>query len=160
MSAFIVNPEHIAALANYCLDPCNKVWIFNGYTKKKVFDFTHPGLADKQKNEAKFIAQTLAKANVKSCHKLYKNNDEQYRADYLAELMLFPSECSKAMDKIKHKFLSHADIYNMACCLEYQSCEVDNWISKDAYWIIKAIKDAAGKGMAWDAKVKWEWKAA
>ena len=47
------------------------------------------------------------------------------------------------------------DIYNMVRCLEYQSCEVDNWVETDAYWLLNAIRDMAGSKLSKDAKVSW-----
>jgi hypothetical protein len=54
--------------------------------------------------------------------------------------------------------LTPADIYNMCCCLNYQSCEVNDWIESDAYWVIEGIKDAASRKMAGNAKVQWSYK--
>jgi len=56
--------------------------------------------------------------------------------------------------------MSDADIYNMAGCLEYQCCEVDDWIQTDAFWLIQKIKNAAGMKMADNAKIKWNYEAA
>ncbi len=48
----------------------------------------------------------------------------------------------------------------MCNCLEYQSCEVDNWIETNAYWTIQNIQAVAAKEMASSAKQTWEYKAA
>jgi hypothetical protein len=166
MSAFIVNPKHIAALAAFTIKPSSYFYCFNHYTKKHLFDFSHPGKADKKFECAKWIAKMLAEANVKSVYELDTSKIwcNKYKAEYLENLMLFPADCIKALKNLgtngHNYYLSNADIFNMACCLEYQSCDVENWMHTDAYWIIKAIKDHAAKGMASDAKVKWEWKAA
>jgi len=167
MSAFIVNPKHIAALAAFTIKPSNYFYCYNMHTKKVLFDFSSPGVANIKKfGPVKWIAKILAEANVKSVYELDTSKIwcEKYKSEYLESLMLFPVDCIKALEKLgtngHNYYLSDADIFNMACCLEYQSCEVENWMHTDAYWIIKAIKDTAAKGMASDAKVKWEWKAA
>ena len=167
MSAFIVNPKHIAALAAFTIQPSNYFYCYNMHTKKVLFDFSSPGVANIKKfHHVKWIAKMLAEANVKSVYELDTSKIwcEKYKAEYLENLMLFPADCIKALEKLgtngHNYYLSDADVYNMACCLNYQSCEVENWMHTDAYWIIKAIKDHAAKGMASDAKVKWEWKAA
>ena len=147
MSAFIVNPKHIAALA--------------AYTKKHPSYFSSKPYS----GDPKKIVKILAEANIKSVYELDKRVfGDKCKAKYLEDLMLFPADCVKALKNLgtngHNYYLSDKDIYNMACCLNYQSCEVENWIHTTAYWIIKAIKDTAAKSMASDAKVSWEWKAA
>ncbi len=158
MSAFIVNPKHIAALAAFTKKNPSHFYCYNPFTKKHIFDGTPPG-------KPKVVAKILAEANVKSVYELDKRVfGDKYKAKYLEDLMLFPADCVKALENIgtngHNYYLSDKDIFNMACCLNYQSCEVDGWIETDAYWIIEAIKQSAAKGMASDAKVSWEWKAA
>ena len=51
--------------------------------------------------------------------------------------------------------LKAEDIYNMVRCLEYQSCEVNDWVHTDAYWLLNAIRDMAGSKMSEDANVPW-----
>lgn len=155
MSAFIVNPEHIAALVAYTQAPTNKMHCYNIHTKQEI------------NNTAKNFCTVLAKANVNSVDAKYGHNNDNYSAEYLEHLMLFPNECFHGMQKFKTLMgfygcpdLTDADIFNMACCLEYQSCEVDNWTHTDAYWLIQAIKNAAAKKMASGAAVQWEYEAA
>ncbi len=150
MSAFIVNPEHIAALVAYAQVPV--LHCYNIHTKQEII------------NTPKNFCDVLAKANVNSVDAKYGHNNEHYSAEYLEHMMLFPKECLDELEKFKSLVgfygcpnLTHADIYNMAQCLEYQCCEVDNWTHTDAYWLIQAIKNAAAMKMAQNAKVKWEY---
>ena len=46
----------------------------------------------------------------------------------------------------------------MVRCLEYQSCEVDNWVHTDAYWLLNSIKDKAGSKMSKDANIQWDFE--
>ena len=153
MSAFIVNPEHIAALVAYAQVPV--LHCYNIHTKQEII------------NTPKNFCDVLAKANVNSVDAKYGHNNEHYSAEYLEHLMLFPKECLNELEKFKSLIgfygcpnLTDADIYNMAQCLEYQCCEVDNWTHTDAYWLIQAIKNAAAKKMASGAAVQWEYEAA
>jgi len=150
MSAFIVNPEHIAALVAYTQMPL--MHCYNIHTKQEI------------NNTPKNFCTVLAKANVDSVDAKYGHNNEHYSAEYLEHLMLFPNECFAELQKFKSMMgfygvpeLTAADIYNMAQCLEYQCCEVDNWTHTDAYWLIHAIKNSAALQMAKNAKVKWEY---
>lgn len=153
MSAFIVNPEHIAALVAYAQVPV--LHCYNIHTKQEII------------NTPKNFCDVLAKANVNSVDAKYGHNNEHYSAEYLEHLMLFPKECLDELEKFKSLIgfygcpnLTDADIYNMAQCLEYQCCEVDNWTHTDAYWLIQAIKNAAAMKMASGAAVQWEYEAA
>jgi hypothetical protein len=71
----------------------------------------------------------------------------------------FKFECSHKASNQKPSMLSAADIWNMCQCLSYQSCEVDNWIETDAYWIIHNIQSVAAREMASNAKIKWSYAA-
>ena len=161
MSAFIVNPEHIAALAAYTQAPGNHAHCYNIFTKKEIF------------NGVENFCKVLAQANVKSVHTKYKDLNQgaiqggDIDKDFLQDMMIFPDECIKALEKFKGLMgmygtvhMSDADIYNMAGCLEYQCCEVDDWIQTDAFWLIQKIKNAAGMKMADNAKIKWNYEAA
>ena len=54
--------------------------------------------------------------------------------------------------------LGAIDIWNMAQCLDYQSCEVKGWADQDAYWIIDGIKNEAGRIMAsCNNKISWSY---
>ena len=61
--------------------------------------------------------------------------------------------------KAGRQHLGAADIYNMCLCLNYQSCEVENWVTKDAYWLIKAIMAEASRVMASEAQISWDFDA-
>ena len=155
MSAFIVNPEHIAALVAYTQAPTNKMHCYNIHTKQEI------------NNTGKNFCEVLAKANVKSVDAKYGDNTAHYSEEFIEHLMLFPNECFNELQKFKGMMgfygcpnLTDADIFNMACCLEYQCCEVDNWTHTDAFWLIQAIKNAAAKKMASGAAVQWEYEAA
>jgi hypothetical protein len=155
MSAFIVNPEHIAALVAYTQAPTNKMHCYNIHTKQEI------------NNTAKNFCTVLAQANIKSVDAKYGDNTAHYSEEYIEHLMLFPNQCFKALQKFKGMMgfygcpdLTNADIYNMACCLEYQCCEVDTWTHQDGYWLIQAIKGAAARKMASGAAVQWNYEAA
>ena len=122
-------------------------------TTQKSICLTSATLAKQTKSLkcAKWIAKMLAEANVKSVYELDTSKIwcNKYKAEYLENLMLFPADCIKALKNLgtngHNYYLSDKDIFNMACCLEYQSCDVENWMHTDAYWIIKAIKDMQQK---------------
>lgn len=149
MSAFIVNPEHVAALAAYTQKAGNFSHAYNMMTKKEIF------------NGVENFCAVLANANVKSFADKY-NKGKVDEAD-----LMFTKECIKELGKFKSLMgcynkdtLTDADIYNMAQCLEYQCCEVNNWFETDAYWLITKIKGIAAGNMAKQAKVQWNYEAA
>jgi hypothetical protein len=63
------------------------------------------------------------------------------------------------MDGVGACDLTAGDIYNMIRCLDYQSCEVDNWVETDAYWLLNTIKSAAANKMSETADVQWDFDA-
>lgn len=149
MSAFIVNPEHIAALAAYTQKAGNGEFYYNMITKKEIF------------NGVENFCAVLANANVKGVADKY-NKGKVDEAD-----LMFAKECINELGKFKSLLgcynkdtLTDADIYNMAKCLGYQCCEVNDWLETDAYWLITKIKGIAANNMAKQAKVQWTYEAA
>lgn len=146
MSAFLVSPEHIAELASFVYrdDPV----IYNIYNKTRI-SFSSPSV----------IATILAKANIASLEAKYKTEDADSwfhgDVDYVSTCCAMSCEAPHVSDP--------RSIYNMVKCFDYQACEVDSYISTDAYWIVEKIKDKAVqqllKSIPTDIKtVNWEYR--
>jgi hypothetical protein len=149
MSAYLVKPEHIGELIKWIKSPRKHMNGYNIYTKEEM------------DTSAEGLVKTLAKANIDSLVSRYGDNSEEYKE--------FSEECLKDLktsrhgislfgkSNIGHSHLDAKSIWNMAQCLEYQSCEVDNWIETDAYWILSHIQTEAGRIMASEANVGWSY---
>lgn len=146
MSAFLVSPEHIAELSSYLYrdDPV----VYNLYNKTRV-SFSSPSV----------IATTLARANIASLEAKYGAEDAHSliygEHDYIKSCNTLSCEMSRVSDPLS--------IYNMVRCFDYQACEVENYISTDAYWIVekikaKAIRNLLKKIPTTDKTINWEYR--
>ena len=144
MSAYLVDNEHIAQIIEWCKLPGHHMNSYNIYTKERLPDT----YLEK--------AICLLEGNIDSIKARYedalgyKEDDFQsFRKDLV----------NRILNKKNTDFsLTPNDIWNMCNCLEYQSCEVSNWIETDAYWLIQHIKGIAGDRMAKSAKQRWDYK--
>lgn len=115
MSAFVVSKKHVAALANFAVR--QKVWI---------------GTHSAGPGDFESIYTTLAKENVRSvCHRYEDEKPEAYD-DFL-----------KPAGRGKHVVDSPVAVIKLAQCLDYQSCETDDWQETQACKILKAIINKA-----------------
>lgn len=117
MSAFIVSENHINVIVSYFVDsrPMYRLYAkINGAYQY----LTH-------ENAAK-VAQTLYAENVRSVDVRYsEENDSRYTFKYLPMARLH---------------YSIADIAGALDCLEYQSCETDDYYRTEAYALITAMR--------------------
>ena len=113
MSAYLVNPEHIAALAAF-------------YTRNNQYADTV------------LIATTLAKANIKSIRARYGARAEETRPKAAAEYTR--KACMMAEFYAKNKpALGPMDYIAMAQCFDYQACEVNKYDRTPAATITSRI---------------------
>ena len=147
MSAYLVQPEHIAEMCKWAFNRSSSYrdkphcWnMVMGHEIKCGFGNTL---------EAHTAAEILARGNIESIEARYPNCPDMLQDDFM-DLVVGLSR------KVGRHHLSAADIYNMCLCLNYQSCEVKDWVSKDAYWLIKAIMAEASRVMASGAQISWE----
>ena len=150
MSAYLVSPEHIAEMCKWAFNRSSshrdKPYCWNMVMRHEIkCGFGNP-------LEAHTAAEILARGNIESIEARYPNCPDMLQDDFM-DLVVGLSR------KAGRQHLSAADIYNMCLCLDYQSCEVDNWVSKDAYWLIRAIMAKASRCMATAlrAQISWEY---
>ena len=144
MSAYLVEPEHIAEICKWAFgrghrDMPHCVNMVKRSMIKSRYDLPL---------ESFTAAEILAQANIASINARYNDIDASDAADYIASVVQLSRQLGKEQ-------LAASDIYNMCQCLDYQSCEVNNWVETDAYWIIRAIMAEASRVMAAGAQVSW-----
>lgn len=147
MSAYLVSPEHIAEICK---------WAYSGAYADRPHAWN---MVERREIKCGFdcalgahtAAEILARANIESIEARYPNCPDMLQENFM-DLVVGLSR------KAGRQQLSAADIYNMCLCLDYQSCEVENWVSKDAYWLIRAIMHKASRVMAsaLRAQISWE----
>ena len=151
MSAYLVTPEHIGNLVGWSMQPQRHLHCWNMVQRKPVN--LDGGNGTTPYHRGAELARILAEANLASIAELYavavEAADKHEARDFVAD-------CIKAARR-PNLLLSAKDIYNMATCLDYQSCEVHDWVVTDAYWCIRAIMAEAARVMASGAKINWSY---
>ena len=153
MSAYLVEPQHITEIVKWASNPQQGgiSHCYNLVTKESI------------PCDPKYMIIKLAQANIDSLIARYKDNPSEYQnfiQDCLDILQYSTDGASVSLlTGVGSCDLKADDIYNMVQCLEYQSCEVDNWVETDAYWLLNAIKDRAGYKLSKNAEVSWSFNS-
>ena len=155
MSAFLVNEDHIAELvkAFYKFDKFGGTWrnlSTGGEIDIDVNKFGEEKLA---------VAYFLAWANIESLKARYGEESAMTNfsvSDYCASVM-------QATRNINNADLSLPELIRMCDCLNYQSCEVDDYYNSDQCHILKRIKECfvyalVEKSLS-DDDIRWEYVA-
>ena len=150
MSAYLVEPQHMTEIVKWASNPQqgNLSHVYNQITKKEI------------DCDAKQMVMTLAQANMDS---LVARYDDAFKDDFVGyiddclDILQYSTDGASVslLTGVGSCDLKAEDIYNMVRCLEYQSCEVHDWVHTDAYWLLNAIRDMAGSKMSKDAEVQW-----
>ena len=150
MSAYLVEPQHMTEIVKWASNPQqgNLSHVYNQITKKEI------------DCDAKQMVMTLAQANMDS---LVERYDDAFKDDFVGyiddclDILQYSTDGASVslLTGVGSCDLKAEDIYNMVRCLEYQSCEVHDWVHTDAYWLLNAIRDMAGSKMSKDAEVQW-----
>lgn len=149
MSAYLVEPQHITEIVKWASNPQQGgvSHCYNLITKEQI------------DCDPKQMVMTLAQANIDSLVARYEDDPNKHQnifQDCLDILQYSTDGASVSLlTGVGSCDLKADDIYNMVRCLEYQSCEVNNWVETDAYWLLNAIRDMAGSKLSKDAKVSW-----
>lgn len=118
MSAYTVSDNHLNVLVSWFME--NRVEYRLWYKLNGKFGYMSAG-------DAPRVAYELYKQNVLSVNDRYNDieSDEQYTFEYI---------------KNAKQAYGLAEIAGAIDCLEYQSCETDNYKNTDAYSIITAMR--------------------
>jgi len=152
VSAYLVSPQHITEIVKWakCPQQGDLSHVYNQITRKEI------------DCDAESLIEILSLANIQS---LVARYGEKAEVDF--EYEGYVDKCKSILkystDGVAVSLLSGVgscdlnadDIYNMVRCLEYQSCEVSNWIETDAYWLLVSIHNSAGSKMSKDANIQW-----
>lgn len=128
MSAYVVEEDHIHALLGWAIR--NQV---------SFYDDVHKARIDVKPDTASMVGTILLQTNVLSVAHRY-------------------AEAAENVDYEWHDFphaLTAVQVLKGVQCLEYQSCERDDWKQSMAYTICQAIKDAAIMKLAGYEAAPW-----
>lgn len=138
MSAYVLHPSHVGLLA--------------AAVAIKVYDL-----------KEEYFAQRLAE------HMMTENiNSVLYRCKHIGEDVKFYKENKRRLvDRAKQyaayyianfpDWINDCDIYNMAGCLDYQSCEHPEWEQSTAYSIVQKTLWQYDHAKNREAMVEWEY---
>lgn len=146
MSAFICNPEHFGVLAAYAVKNGCAILEWASGSWHEV---------------AQAVARGLARENIRSVAHRYPNDvsgkrpgpglkDEEIEeaaALYAAHFLVNPPG------------LAPIQIINLCGCVDYQSCETDDWKSTLAWKQLDRIKDEAITCISGYGEADWEFSA-
>lgn len=162
MSAYVVHPEHIIALALYAangrggpgysdkrVDPR----YLNYQTKSKKIE----ELAERNDYPVNVLAQAYADIlygeNIRSVQCRYENcqtvNDLPGLIEKPERVIIPFTRICPVVDPVW--------ILSMCVGLDYQSCETDDWRETDAYKLIRSIKEAAIRELPGYDNAPWEY---
>jgi hypothetical protein len=140
MSAYLCDPEDFAALAQYAKRPRGNFNEFNIFSKKRMGENGDP-------MNVRDIALALASANLASVSHRYPDQEFGGFLNGPEHLVEFLGQVAVEANKNNAPMTDDA-AFQVAAKVEYQSCEMPDWIQQDAYWILAGIKDDAGRQMA------------
>ena len=152
MSAYLVDPQHLTEIVKWASNrqQGNLGYVYNQVTK-----------TGKEINcDAESLIEILSLANIQSLVARYGEQAEAQYEGYVNQcksLLKYSTDGASVslLTGVGSSDLKAEDIYNMVRCLEYQSCEVNDWVHTDAYWLLNAIRNIAGSKMSKDAEVRW-----
>jgi hypothetical protein len=152
MSAFVCGPDHFIALAVFA----------TGGRQRKVDPRYVKGIPQGIENLPRqeigtLYANTLYAANIRSVM-------ARYPEDTVDSI---PGPCDKPEQiAVTHKHYEHINwvlkpvqILKMLNCLEYQSCEADDWEKSTAFNLLEAIRRAAIRQLPGYDDAPWDYDA-
>lgn len=157
MSAFICGPDHIKALAVYAIGRRHgSMRVGPNYLKYDGGDARIDGRSEEE--IATYYANILYCENIRSVQSRYP--DDSF--DDLPGLIQKPEMLEVTHQDIAwqavYGHLKAVDILKMCDCLEYQSCETDDYRSTLAFKLLDRIRGAAIHDLPGYDSAPWEWE--
>lgn len=135
MSAFLCNPEHIGKLAAFTVE--GDQW---------------------GRQTADEIATIWAKANLASVAYRYGDLTPDKAAEMFCGLDSADTYIAACVAATRTPHNLHiVDAFKMAQCLDYQSCEVENWLGSEPERLIDHAKAIAASRLPGYSNAPWEY---
>lgn len=157
MSAFICMPEHFKVLAIFAVARAN-------YGRPRVdpvyLKYRHAALVEAEKyldDEARlasYYADVLYQENIRSVRHRYPSDTWDSLPGPCVKPLRLIVDSSDFLDQRLR--VSSINILSMLNCLDYQSCEPEDWTSTTAHALLQAIKYAAIRVLPGYGDAVWE----
>lgn len=154
MSAFICNDDHFKALAIFAATRTAGGWTVD---PRYVKGLTHPQAAERGlENFCDFELATLY-ANVLRAENI-RSVEHRYRYEEGERLVRIKvSDREMYLPALKPGPVA---VLKMCDCLDYQSCETDDWEATVAYRLLAGIRSAAIRALPGYNAAPWEFRRA
>lgn len=133
MSAFICNTTTFDALVLFCV-------------RHKVTRLYRPGKAGREMTPTQ-IGQLLLDENVRSVNARYKE-------DTFPDAYAAPGKGDPVIGTLRT--VDPVQALKLCGCVDYQSCETDDWHTTDAYWMLNTIRDEAIRALPGYNEANWD----
>lgn len=172
MSAFVCSPEHFKALALFAsrrvggygqghvqVDPRYVEGLAVSEAAREALEAAQVAeLAFLNQHElATLYADILYQENIRSCYARYPQdktvNDLPGLIEKPDHLVVTGADCCG----LARYTLPSVSILKMCDCLEYQSCETEDWDKSVAYSIVRAIRKAAVRALPGYDDAPWDY---
>lgn len=165
MSAFICNPDHIKALALFSVTGRNEPAISTRWLERELegqpAELRAQVTWGDRQNIAETVANILHAENIRSVS--YRYEEPATYADGMSTDNL-PGLCERpelitvsASEAFNPPVTNPVHILKMCSCLEYQSCETEDYRETVAYKILEAIRATAIRRMPGYEDAPWEY---
>lgn len=160
MSAYVVAPEHIRELVAFAVSKgsCGSMRVDPRYLKYHVSEELAAQFSETMTDDeiATVYAGVLYSENLRSVQERYPDCEG---INDLPGLIEKPEFIVISMgDIVDRKVKNMLDILKMCDCLEYQSCETDNYRQTDAHQLTQKIKEAAVRNLPGYDDATWEYR--
>jgi hypothetical protein len=178
MSAYVVDKEHVDLLTRFALRGLGREgfswWQVNEegqYAGWRKLDELATG-EDPERFSPSQFGQLLLSENVKSVSHRYSEpgRETYYGAEVAGEMEDTPDEelpgpCDRFylapyLYTDPGYTLTPGELFAAIDCLDYQSCEHPGWRTSEAFALLEALRNAAGRMVDGYAKAPWGWTAA
>ena len=158
MSAYLCTPRHIGALAAYITSVRPHRQDYRPYVARLVVEEIpdEDGMGEYSDELGPNVAVILARANLRSLGERYPNDGDGERPGQAGSDLDYLLECRQAARYRDHG-RDAVQVLKAVACLDYQSCEYEEWRGSVARRILDLIEGAAINALPGYDAAEWGW---
>ena len=158
MSAYLCSPHHIGALAAYITSYRPHRQDYRPYVARLVAEEIpdRDGMGEYSDELGPRVAMILARANLRSVSERYPHDAEGERPGSDHKDLDYVCLCSQAA-RYRYYDRNPVQVLKAVACLDYQSCEYEEWRGSTARKILDLIEGAAINTLPGYDAAEWGW---